>query len=40
VPLEGSLRAGFGACGNVMAPVDGRVVSVEYGCGAHSEVSV
>jgi hypothetical protein len=40
LPLEGSLRAGFGACGNEMAPVDGRVVSVEYGCGAHSEVSV
>jgi len=40
LPLDGSLRAGFGACGNEMAPVDGRVVSVEYGCGAHSEVSV
>jgi hypothetical protein len=40
LPLAGSLRAGFGACGNEMAPVDGRVVSVEYGCGAHSEVSI
>jgi hypothetical protein len=40
LPLAGSLRAGFGACGNEMAPADGRVVSVEYGCGAHSEVEI
>jgi hypothetical protein len=40
LPLAGTLRGGFGACGNEMAPGDGRVVSVEYGCGAHSEVSV
>jgi hypothetical protein len=38
VPLAGSLQAGFGACGNEFAPADGRVVSVEYGCGAHSGV--
>ncbi len=37
LPLAGSLRAGFGACGNEISAVDGRVVSVEYGCGAHSE---
>jgi hypothetical protein len=37
LPLAGSLRAGFGGCGNEYAAADGRVVSVEYGCGAHSD---
>jgi hypothetical protein len=37
LPLAGSLRAGFGVCGNDISGVDGRTVSVEYGCGAHSE---
>jgi DUF3027 family protein len=40
LPLAGSLRAGFGVCGNEVAGADGRVVSVEYGCGAHSEAIV
>jgi hypothetical protein len=40
LPLAGSLRAAFGACGNVYAPDDGRVVSADHGCGAHSEVMV
>jgi len=40
LPLAGSLRAGFGVCGNEISSTDGRVVSVEYGCGAHSETSV
>lgn len=40
LPLAGSLQAGFGVCGNEVTAVDGRVVSVEYGCGAHSEVKV
>jgi hypothetical protein len=40
LPLAGSLRAGFGVCGNEVTPVDGRVVSVEFGCGAHSEAKV
>ena len=40
LPLAGSLRAGFGVCGNEMASADGRVVSVEYGCGAHSEALI
>lgn len=35
--LAGSLRAAFGVCGNEVA-ADGRVVHVEYGCGAHSRV--
>jgi hypothetical protein len=40
LPLAGSLAAGFGVCGNELTSVDGRVVSVEYGCGAHSEALV
>jgi hypothetical protein len=39
-PLAGSLGAAFGACGNDLAPADGRIVHVEYGCGAHSELQV
>lgn len=38
--LEGSLKAGFGVCANEFTETDGRVVSVEFGCGAHSEVHV
>jgi hypothetical protein len=38
LPLAGSMRQAFGVCGNVYAPDDGRVVSVDHGCGAHSEV--
>jgi hypothetical protein len=38
LPLAGSLRAAFGVCGNVYAPDDGQAVSVDHGCGAHSEV--
>jgi hypothetical protein len=40
VQLAGSLRAGFGVCGNEVTDTDGQVVSVEYGCGAHSEARV
>ncbi|MEO6504204.1 MAG: DUF3027 domain-containing protein [Jatrophihabitantaceae bacterium] len=36
--LAGSLQAAFGVCGNEVVEADGQVVSVEYGCGAHSEV--
>jgi hypothetical protein len=39
LPLAGSLQAGFGVCGNEITEADGAVVSVEYGCGAHSETS-
>jgi hypothetical protein len=39
-PLAGSLRSGFGVCCNEITAADGRVVSVEYGCGAHSEVTL
>jgi len=37
VPMTGSLRMLFGACTNEWSPSDGRVVSVDHGCGAHSE---
>jgi len=37
LPLAGSLGAMFGVCGNEYAPDDGRVVSLDHGCGAHSE---
>ncbi|NMH98042.1 DUF3027 domain-containing protein [Pseudonocardia acidicola] len=40
LPLAGSLRAGFGVCANEYSPADGAVVSVEFGCGAHSDVVV
>jgi hypothetical protein len=40
LPVEGSLRALFGACGNEFSPLDGRVVAVDAGCGAHSEALV
>lgn len=40
LPLAGSLSAGFGVCGNEITPSDGRVVSVEFGCGAHSEARI
>ncbi|MEO6884721.1 MAG: DUF3027 domain-containing protein [Jatrophihabitantaceae bacterium] len=40
LPLAGSLQAGFGVCGNEISSTDGRVVSVEYGCGAHSQAKV
>lgn len=39
-PLAGSLSAAFGVCCNEIAPADGHVVNVEYGCGAHSEIQV
>jgi hypothetical protein len=37
VRLAGPLGRVFGVCANEFAPDDGRVVSVDHGCGAHSE---
>jgi len=37
VRLGGPLGRVFGVCANAYAPDDGRVVSVDHGCGAHSE---
>ncbi|AIA05295.1 DUF3027 domain-containing protein [Streptomyces noursei] len=39
-PIAGSLRQAFGVCANEFSPADGRVVSLSYGCGAHSEAAV
>lgn len=39
-PVAGALRQVFGACANEYAPDDGRVVSLDHGCGAHSEALV
>ncbi len=40
VPISGSLRASFGVCANEISPEDARVVSVDHGCGAHSEATL
>jgi Protein of unknown function (DUF3027) len=40
IPLSGPLKKTFGVCANLLAPDDGRVVSVDHGCGAHSEILV
>jgi hypothetical protein len=40
VPLQGSLGQLFGVCANEWSPDDGRVVSLDHGCGAHSETDV
>jgi hypothetical protein len=40
VPLAGALRLLFGVCANEWSPSDGRVVSVDHGCGAHSEIDL
>ncbi len=40
LPISGSLRAAFGVCANAISPEDARVVSVDHGCGAHSEATL
>ena len=40
VPMAGALRSVFGVCANEWSPSDARVVSLDHGCGAHSEVDV
>ena len=40
LPIAGSLRASFGVCANAIALDDARVVSVDHGCGAHSEATI
>lgn len=39
-PIGGSLGQAFGVCANEFSPADGRVVSLAYGCGGHSEAAV
>ncbi|WP_052824731.1 DUF3027 domain-containing protein [Bifidobacterium animalis] len=38
IPLTGSLKTMFGVCANRWSPDDGKVVSVDHGCGEHSEI--
>jgi hypothetical protein len=38
--MRGALAQVFGVCGNEFAPDDGRAVSFDHGCGAHSEALV
>ncbi|GAA4283083.1 DUF3027 domain-containing protein [Brevibacterium daeguense] len=40
LPMAGTLRTQFGVCANEWSPFDGRVVSLDAGCGAHSETDV
>jgi hypothetical protein len=40
VQLGGPLSRLFGVCANAYANDDGRVVSVDHGCGAHSEAQL
>ena len=40
IPIAGSLRSAFGVCANAISPEDARVVSVDHGCGAHSEALI
>ena len=39
LPMGGPVGTAFGVCANVMSPADGRVVSLAFGCGAHSEAT-
>ncbi len=38
--VDGPLRQSFGVCANEYSPSDGHVVSLDHGCGAHSEVAI
>lgn len=40
VLMAGSLRSVFGVCTNEWSPDDGQVVSMDHGCGAHSQTDV
>lgn len=40
LPMAGSVGRLFAVCANEYAPDDGHVVSLDHGCGAHSEITV
>lgn len=40
VPMAGALRSVFGVCANEWSPSDGTIVSLDHGCGAHSESDI
>ncbi|WEV73389.1 DUF3027 domain-containing protein [Bifidobacterium sp. ESL0798] len=39
IGLNGDLNTMFGVCANRWSPDDGRVVSLDHGCGEHSEIA-
>jgi len=38
--MGGSFAQAFGVCANEFSPSDGRAVSLDHGCGGHSEIAV
>ncbi|MDO5629185.1 MAG: DUF3027 domain-containing protein [Mobilicoccus sp.] len=40
LPLAGALRSMFGVCAHAWSHADGKVVTRDHGCGAHSETDV
>jgi Protein of unknown function (DUF3027) len=40
LPMAGALRSYFGVCANGWSPSDGTVVTLDHGCGAHSEADI
>ncbi len=40
LPIGGPLGQAFGVCAQAMSPADGAVVSLGFGCGAHSQIAV
>ncbi len=40
IAVGGRLGRAFGVCANEISPSDGHVVSLDHGCGAHSEAAV
>ena len=38
--VSGLVGQGFGICANEIAPSDGHIVALTFGCGAHSEAVV
>jgi hypothetical protein len=38
IPLQGELGRMFAVCANKWSPDDGKVVSLDHGCGEHSEI--
>jgi len=40
IAIRGRVGRAFGVCANEISPSDGHVVSLDHGCGAHSEAAV
>ncbi|MEN9693400.1 MAG: hypothetical protein RLZZ330_1044 [Actinomycetota bacterium] len=40
ITIGGSLGQAFGVCANAISPSDGRIVSMDHGCGANSQTVV